>query len=148
MSRVRIRHGDNELEAEGSDQFIGKQIKEFYQRIGSVYTPTSTSLKQRLLEEPKSEPTSGKAPAPAEFYRSKGKTDGLSQLLIFARYLEEFEGKSEFSPTEVNAIAKQARLSKDIHAQYFSNAVKQGLLRKHGKKYSLTLTAEEVLASM
>lgn len=147
MSKVRIRHGDNEIEPEGSDPFIAKQLEQFYDRIGSAVAAPAT-LKQKLLEKESAPAKKGKTPAPAEFYRSKRKKDGLSQLLIFARYLEEFEGKSDFTPAEVNKVAREAKLSKDIHGQYFNNAVKQGLLRKHGKKYSLTLSAEEVLASM
>jgi hypothetical protein len=149
MSKIRIRHGDNEIELDGSDQFITKQLEQFYDRIGAVAASQRVSIKQRLLDEPATPSEKrGKTPTPAEFYKSKGKQDGLSQLLIFARYLEEFEEMSEFTPTDVNKVAKQAKLSKDIHPQYFSNAVKQGLLRKHGRKYSLTLTAEEALASM
>lgn len=148
MSRLRVRHGDNEFEAEGSDQFIKKQLDDFLSRIGAISaTPSRATIKQQLLEEP-SKPRKGKTPTPAEFYKAKGKKDGLSQLLIFARYLEEFEGKSEFSPGAINKLVSEAKLSKDIHPQYFSNGVKQGLLRKRGRQYSLTLSAEEVLASM
>lgn len=146
MSKIRIRHGDDEIELEGSDQFISRQLANFYERVGQVGRATA-NLKRQLLEEPPpSKP--GKPPTPAEFYRSKGKTDGLSRLLIFARYLEEYEGSAEFTAADVNRVAKEARLAKDIHPQYFTNAVKQGLLRKSGGKYSLTLSAEEVLASM
>ena len=148
MSKIRIRHGDNEIELDGSDTFIAKQLEQFYQRVevsrSSVYP---TGIKKELLE-PHTKPKHGKQPTPAEFYKAKGKTDGISQVLIFGKYLEEVEGKNEFSQAEVNKVAEDAKLSKDIHAQYFTNAVKQGLLRKRGTKYSLTLSAEEVLASM
>lgn len=148
MSKIRIRHGEHEIELDGSDQFVATHLEQFYDKIGVVTgKPPRASLKQQLLDE-RAPSTPGKTPTPAEFYRSKGKTDGLSQLLIFARYLEEFQGKSEFSPGEVNQVAKDAKLSRNIHPQYFANAVQQGLLRKHGRKYSLTLSAEEVLASM
>jgi hypothetical protein len=107
------------------------------------------SIKDQLLEPdaPSTSP-SGKKPTPAEFFRDKGKSDGLSTVLIFGKYLEDYEGRSEFSRGDINRLAKEARLSKDIHAQYFTNGVKQGLLRKSGQRYSLTLSAEEVLASM
>ena len=86
---------------------------------------------------------------PAEYYKAKGKTDGVSQILIFAKYLEEFEGVSEFKRKDINDLTKKAKLSKDVHTQYFTNAVKQGLLRSHGgSQYSLTLSAESLLAAM
>jgi hypothetical protein len=149
MNKIRIRHGDNELELEGTDSFIKKQLEAFYSRIGLAQSAQPTrKLKQVLIES--SNPTKSTAiPAPAEYYKSKGRTDGISQVLIFARYLEEYQKETEFTQAKVNAIAKEAKLSKDIHSQYFTNAVKQGLLRAHpGGKYSLTLSAEELLASM
>jgi hypothetical protein len=72
----------------------------------------------------------------------------VSQLLIFAKYLEQYENLSDFTGKDINRVAKEAKLAKDIHPQYFTNAVKQGLLRKQGQRYSLTLSAEETLASM
>lgn len=150
MSKIRVRHGDNEIELDGTDQFIAKQLEKFYERLGTVSTGSRATIKQQLLDEPSATKPRGKAPTPAEFYKTKGKgtAKGIKQLLIFARYLEEYEGKSTFTRSDVNRVAKQAKLSKDIHAQYFTNGVKQGLLRKSGSGYSLTLTAEEVLASM
>ena len=91
----------------------------------------------------------GKAQTPAEFFKSKGKADGISQILIFGKYLEEYRNMSEFSQADINKVVKEAKLPKDIHGQYFTNAVKQGLLRSHGGgKYSLTLSAESVLSAM
>ena len=148
MTRIRICHGDDEIELEGSEEFIDKHLKGFFDRIGSqaekVAPPT---IKDALLkDQPKGKK---EIPSPAEYYKNKGKTDGVTQLLIFGKYLEEYKDTPEFSRTDVNKLASEAKLSKDIHSQYYTNAVKQGLLRLHpGGKYSLTLSAEEVIASM
>jgi hypothetical protein len=149
MSRVRVRHGDNEIEVEGADDFIDKQLKDFYAKVEAVGSRAGPlKLKQEMLE-PTPKRKAGKPPTPAEFYKLKGKTDGISQVLIFAKYLEEYKEVSEFKRGDINALAKEAKLAKDIHPQYFTNAVKQGLLRSHGKGlYSLTLSAESVLSSM
>lgn len=146
MGRVRLRHGDNEIEVDGTDAFIQKQLEQFYARIGGAIA-TKVPIRDQLLSGSPPHKTGGKPPTPAEFYRQKGRTDGVSHILVFGKYLEEFRNKPEFSPKEVNAVAKEARLSKDIHSQFFANAVKQGLLRKQGNKYSLTLSAEEFLAT-
>jgi hypothetical protein len=150
MSRVRVRHGDDEIEVEGSDDFIESQLAAFYGRIGGGPSETPPSqVKDRLLSEQPAK-RGGKSPAPAEFFRAKGhRADGVSQILIFGKYLEQHRNVPEFKPSEINDLVKQAKLGKDIHPQYFANAVKQGLLRKHPKgRYSLTLSAEELLASM
>lgn len=148
MEKIRLRHGDHEIELEGSKEFIEKHLVAFYDRLGSVSMASATHLKKEILET-SSKKLSGKAPTPAEYYKSKGKTDGVSQVLIFGKYLEEHRNISEFSQRDINTLVKEAKLSKDIHAQYFTNAVKQGLLRSHGKgRYSLTLSAESALSAM
>jgi hypothetical protein len=148
MPRIHLRHGENELEVEGELSFIKEQIRDFYERLGLVGGKTSpTTLKQDLLKQKPKKPS--EIPTPAEFYKSKGKTDGLSQLLIFGKYLEQFRETPEFTRQEINIIANEAKLSKDIHSQYYTLAVKQGLLRLHPEnKYSLTLSAEEIISAM
>ena len=149
MGKIRVRHGDNEIEIDGSDAFIKKQLAGFYERIASARFETLPTSLKREIQASASKKSSGKQQTPAEFYRSKNRTDGISKIIIFSKYLEDYRGKSEFSRQDINGIAKEARLAKDIHAQYFTNAVKQGLLRNLGHgKYSLTLSAEEVLAAM
>ena len=148
MTKIRIRHRDHEIEVEGSDEFIKKHLDDFYERIGSFPTAPSSKLKEDILEL-NPEKKVGKAPTPAEFYQSKGKTDGISQILIFGTYLEKYKNVSMFKRQDINELAKEAKLAKDVHAQYFTNAVKQGLLRSHGQgKYSLTLSAEKVISTM
>jgi len=149
MSKIRVRHQDHEIEVEGSDGFIEKHLELFYERIGKITVSIQPSqFKKEILESPQKK-TSGKAPTPAEFYTSKGKTDGVSQILIFGKYLEEYRNVSEFQREDINKLTKEAKLPKNIHSQYFTNAVKQGLLRSHGhRKYSLTLSAESVLSAL
>lgn len=149
MPKIRIRHGENEIELDGDLDFITLHLKSFYERLGLVGGRTSpATLKQELLSAEKPKQNTA-IPSPAEFYKSKGRTDGISQILIFGKYLEQFMEKPEFSRGDINDVASQAKLSKDIHGQFFTNAVKQGLLRAHnGGRYSLTLSAEEVISSM
>lgn len=145
-SKLRIKLKENEIEIEGDENFIEKYTTAFYKKIENAPAPSkSLDLKEKIYEESTIK-KSTKEPSPAEYYKSLGKTDGISQILIFAKYLELNRSFSEFSQKDINSLAKEAKLSKDIHGQYFSNAVKQGLLRSHGKgKYSLTLSAEDLL---
>ncbi|HUO45044.1 MAG TPA: hypothetical protein VMT94_09090 [Burkholderiales bacterium] len=147
MGKLRIRLGGNEIELEGPDAFISKQLNQFYARLGATLI-SKPAIKEQILSSAPHGKTGGKAPTPAEFYKQKKKTDGVSQILIFGKYLEQYRNKSEFTRKDINAITTEAKFSKDIHAQYFTNAVKQGLLRKQGQNYSLTLSAEELLATI
>ncbi|MFA5866765.1 MAG: hypothetical protein WC891_02200 [Actinomycetota bacterium] len=151
MSRVWLRYGDNEIEVEGTDAFVKTYIEEFHSRIskerGDVVKP---ELKESIYKASSTEKPKQKAPTPAEYFKTKGsKADGISRVLIFGKYLEEFKAKSPFKQSDINDIAKEARLAKNIHAQYFTNAVQRGLLRAHGKgAYSLTLSADEYLSKI
>lgn len=151
MNKLRISHGDHEIEVEGTDQFIKKQLTDFYEKVASLPSrPSAASVKQGILQ-PVSKTKPARHMTPAEFYKqkAKGKADGISRILIFGKYLEEYRGVSEFSRQEINNLAKETRLPKDIHTQYFTNAVKQGLLRSHGRsRYSLTLSAESIISAM
>jgi len=149
MSKIRIRHGEDEIEVEGSDSFIKKQLESFYQRVRMTAVGVPATLKKDIQTAIEKK-TLNKVPSPAEFYRAKNRSDGVSQILIFGKFLEEYRGKSEFTPQELNnVVTNEARLAKEIHGQYFTNAVKQGLLRGlGGGKYSLTLSAEDALAAM
>ena len=45
MGKIRLRHGEDEIEVEGTDQFLQKQIESFYVRIGlasGTTVPTGT----------------------------------------------------------------------------------------------------------
>lgn len=149
MNKIRIRHGEHEIEIEGPDDFIKAQLTEFYSRMKDATTRVPASKIRQEILEPTPKVAIGKEPTPAEFYREKGREDGISQILILGKYLEMFRGVSEFSREDINQLGGEAKLSKDIHSQYFTNAVKQGLLRGHGRgKYSLTLSAESTLAGM
>jgi len=149
MEKIRIRHGDDEIEVEGSNSFIAKQLKAFYERLEQKFVPSPIAGLKKEIETPVTKKIPSRIPTPAEFYKAKNRTDGIAQILIFGKYLDEFRGVSEFSRQQINELAQEVRISKDIHGQYFTNAVKQGLLRNQGYgKYSLTLSAEEVLSAM
>lgn len=150
MPKIRIKYGENEIDIEGSDEFVKKQLDRFY---GTITKPISssaqtTTLKHELTGTTKPEKQDS-PPSAAEFYKSKGRSDGVSKILIFAKYLDQYRNKSQFTKKDINSLVREAKISKDVHSQYFTNAVKQGLLRSYpGGKYSLTLSAEEIVASM
>jgi hypothetical protein len=151
VSRLRIRHGEHEVDIEGADPFIEAQLKAFYAKVASLPARLSPPASPKSTATQPSGSDIDRQFAPGEFYKlkAKGKTDGITKILIFGKYLDEFRGIAEFSRQDINNLAKEAKLPKDIHTQYFTNAVKQGLLRSHGRsRYSLTLSAEAAVSSM
>jgi hypothetical protein len=152
MSKIRIKHFEHEIEVEGDNAFIKSYLDDFYKKIKfSSQTPVEINFNENM-ETATTPPSLKKEITPAEFFMkitNTNKTEGINQILIFGKYLEEILGKTEFTKKEINNVVKQARLAKDIHPQYFTNAVKQGLLRASGSgKYSLTLSAETAFSSI
>jgi hypothetical protein len=152
MSKIRIKHFEHEIEVEGDDAFIKNHLNDFYKRIKFS---TQNSIEFNFdgnTTTAITRPSLKKETTPAEFFKkiaNSNKTEGINQILIFGKYLEEISGKAEFTKKEINDVVKQAKLAKNIHPQYFTNAVKQGLLRASGNgKYSLTLSAETALSSI
>lgn len=147
MSKVRIKIENNEIEIDGSDEFISNHLSELILKLeNTTKTINPSSIKSELVRNPYFD--TSKTPTPAEYFRGRRKTDGISQILLFAKYLELYKNQSEFSRNDINQLVKEAKLPRDIHSQYYTNAVKQGLLRVHGKKYTITLTGEDYISSL
>lgn len=142
--RVYWKLGDHEIEVEGDDAFIQKHLKVFFQKLGVAPHPASQDLPSKIVAAAKS----SKVLVPAEYYRQKNPKGGTETLLVLAKYLEEFRNKSEFTKKDIKAIAQESKLD-DIHAQYYTNAVKQGLLRSLGRgAFGLSISGEDAVAAM
>ena len=142
--RVYWKIGDQEIEVEGDNAFIQKQLKIFFDRVGYHPQPASRDLPSRIVAVAKS----GKIPSPAEYYRQKSPNGGTETLIVLGKYLDEFRNKSEFTSKDIRAVAREAKLS-PIHTQYYANAVKQGLLRSIGRgTYGLSITGEDAVGAM
>lgn len=147
--RVRLKMGPNEIEFEGERGFIDDMLKKYV-----VYLEPSrqlADLPKRIEAEATSSAhtaTLGKSKSPAEFVREKQPNGGTETLLVLGRYLESVRGKIDFDRAEINALARDAKI-KNLHPQYFTLGIKQGLLRTVQKgRYALTLSGEDVVLAM
>ncbi|SRR5229473_690495 len=142
--RVYWKVGDHEIEVEGDNAFIQKQLKLFFERLGHRPQSVSKDLPSKIVAVAKSSKILG----PAEYFRQKSPNGGTETLIVLGKYLDEFRNKSEFTRKDINAVAREAKLS-PIHAQYYANAVKQGLLRAIGRgTYGLSITGEDAVGAM
>ena len=146
IQKVRYKIGDQEIEIEGSEKFVKQQLREFFARAGTStgQQPSRIALPDKIAAAARA----GKAQSPTEFFRSKQPRSGTEKLIVLAKYLEDHRSVVEFKPTDINKLAREARIP-DIHPQYYTTAIKQGFLRTVAKaKYSLTLTGEDAVLSM
>ena len=79
MSKIRIRHGENEIELEGSDGFVRNHLEQFYQKVSLGAISTTPKIKKEVLE-PVVKSSSAKKPTPAEFNKSKRKISAFKQV--------------------------------------------------------------------
>ncbi len=142
--RVYWKVGDHEIEVEGDNAFIQKQLKIFFDRLGYQQRSTSKDLPSKIVAVAKS----GKALSPAEYFRQKSPNGGTETLIVLGKYLDEFRNKAEFTPRDIKAIAQEGKIP-HIQGQYYVNAVKQGLLRSLGRgTYGLSIRGEDAVAAM
>jgi hypothetical protein len=149
-NRIKVRVGDSEIELEGDAKFIEGQLVKFYEKVGTqsaTHLPAFTSTTESVQSRVKAA-TPTKELSPAEFLRRSAPKGGTEQLLALAHFIEQNRGAKDFSQQEVKALCGEAKL-KDLHAQYFTLAIQQGLLRGTAKgRYALTLTGEDAVSKM
>ena len=149
VGRVRVRIGETEVELEGEEAFVEKHLKEvlaYLDRSGRAGRDLPAKIIQAAETEARSKPT--REPSPAEYYRQTNASTGTETLIVLAKYMEDYRGKSEFTPADLNKIAGEAKLA-DIHSQYVTYAMKQGFLRQVSKgKYALTLSGEDAVLGL
>jgi hypothetical protein len=142
--RVYWKVGDHEIEVEGDNAFISKQLKMFFDRLGHTPQSPTKDLPSKIVAVAKS----GKVLSPAEYFRQKSPDGGTETLIVLGKYLDEFRNKSEFTPKDIKAIGQEAKIPL-IQGQYYVNAVKQGLLRSLGRgTYGLSIRGEDAVAAM
>ncbi len=142
--RVYWKMGDNEIEVEGDNAFIQKQLKFFLERLGFQPQSISKDLPSKIVSVAKS----GKTPSPAEYLRQKDPKGGTETLIVLAKYLDEYRNKSDFTQKDIKAISREAKID-SIHAQYYLYAVRQGLLRTLGRgTYGISISGEDAVAAM
>jgi hypothetical protein len=142
--RVYWKIGDNEIEVEGDNAFIAKQLQTFFDRLDRTPQSSTRDLPSKIVAVAKS----GKVLGPAEYFRQKSPNGGTETLIVLGKYLDEFRNKSEFTPKDIKAIALEGKIP-NIQGQYYINAVKQGLLRSLGRgTYGLSIRGEDAVAAM
>lgn len=149
-NRIKVRVGENEIELEGDAKFIEAQLAKFYEKIGATLAKSASAPtpESGLVQSKVKWATPTRDLSPAEFLRRALPKGGTEQLLALGHFLEQNRAAKDFDQKEIKALCQEAKL-RDIHGQYFTLAVKQGLLRVSTKgRYALTLTGEDAVTRM
>jgi hypothetical protein len=143
--KLRLKIGECEIEAEGEDSFIEKHVTVFFERIGA--SPETRGPSAAVQIRKSAQAAGSKTYSAAEFYRQKRPDGGTQSLVVLGKYLQEFREKQEFARKDINALCSEIRI-KDIHPEYYTLALKQGLLKKMNKGFAVTLSGDEVVDRM
>ncbi len=151
---MRVRIGESELEVTGPSDFVEGKIADFvnlnkqtpltrpYSREGSS---TSTNVKTAA---------SGKAVAPAQFFRNAGAKTDVDRALAAGYYLERQRNVQSFTANEIKEIMREARqnLPKNTNESINAN-IRKGLMMSAGDKdnlraFVLTSDGEDAVIEM
>jgi hypothetical protein len=144
MEKLRLKIRDCELEVEGEQTFIEKHLAAFDERIASLYPK-----KEIFSEMPRKDVqrTDGRSLSPAEFYKQKRPDGGTQALTALASFLRDYRGQAIFKRGDIGALCEEVRI-KPVHGQYYTLAVKQGLIMETNGGFSVTLTGDELVERM
>jgi len=150
--RIRLKLGENEIELEGDAKFIERHLRDFLKKQNvistSIETPGIALIKKIPGKIMENVPKITKTLTPAEYFKQKQPNGGTEQLIVFAKYLEDYKSLTEFGNKDINEILKAARLKK-LDNKYYHLAIKQGLINKLKRgKYSLSLSGEDAAIAM
>lgn len=86
--------------------------------------------------------------SPAEFLRKVKPDGGLQTLIALCYYLDNYLRETSFTQKRLRELAVAAKI-KDIHPQYFTRGVREGMLADAGDRaYRLTQSGEDLVVSL
>lgn len=139
MPRFRVRSAQQEIELEGTEDYIDKYLgiaKEILQ-----VTPSN----QPGADEPNMQASSRSQLSAAEFLRRVKPSGGTEQLVALAKFLNDHRNQQTFTKPDLRLVASEARV-KDLGHAYYVRAIEQGLLMNAGAdRFSITLSGEDLI---
>jgi hypothetical protein len=163
----RIKFGDIEVEASGSEEFV-KEIRAFSEELLSssllklrtlgAVTPTSTTKIESEDSSPKEVRPLGndeslKDESLPEFLERLPSRTHQEKILAFGYYLEKVKSMASFGVKEINDCYDMVKEAKSNSAQYMVLLIKSGLIMKKGagaggaSQYVLTRKGENIIRS-
>lgn len=164
----RIKFGDIEVEATGSEEFV-KEIKTFSEELLSnsllklrtlgAVTPTMTTRvesqdSQNKESRPLTDDSSLKEESLAEFLERLPNKTHQDKILAFGYYLEKVRSMASFGVKEINDCYDEVKEAKSNSAQYMVLLIKSGLIMKAkntgqggASQYVLTRKGEQTIKS-
>lgn len=140
--RIRWKFGHHEIEIEGDENFIEKQLARFEERVASAKLDAGEKTPGKSEAE-----THSPDLAPAEFFRKKNPSSGPKKIAVLGKYLQTFRGHKTFSKSEISKLTEEIRVD-DIHPTDYARALHRGWLRELDGGLTLTMTGDEIVDAM
>jgi hypothetical protein len=144
-SKIRVKIGDIEIDYEGADDFLKKDLLNLIKNISEINIPEGGSTGGKNDEEkPHGGGRGGAGHSSTAFFAHKIGAKSGSDLILAASYHMAMNGKESFSSTDIitemrNASAYFKKNYVANLSKYLKTLSKSGQLNESGKnKYSLS----------
>lgn len=145
--KIRIKIGEDEIEAQGDKEFVEKHVEEFKKKMPKIAKELPRDEKIATPETPK-EKVELEGLSLAEFYKQKQPKDHNEEVVVFAYWLTKKEKREEFEPKDIGSCYNEISLPKPTNIPltmktlaggkkaYFIRGDKRG-------QYKLSMTGKE-----
>lgn len=106
-SRVKIKIGVNELEVEGSEEFVKEEINHLYEKIEYDRESVNSKSKKVTVEKKSSEQNEKETkekPYIKEFVDEKKPNTKMEEAAVLAYYLSEYDNIDEFDADDLEQL--------------------------------------------
>lgn len=120
--RIRIRHGEHELEIEGDKEFVTQTYSDLKGEVLGV-APAQRVPKTDTDEITPPEPTDEPGPSLANFLKQKKAKSHADKVITIAVYLYRYRKHEEFTATDIERCYQEAllKMPKNINDRINAN---------------------------
>ena len=141
MAKIKMKYRDFELEIEGDETFVEGKIKDFPSVLDKIISNGET-IKHNMIEEQNTTAVQSQLEYKKitqkninEFLREKNFSKDVDLVLGVAYYLNQYDGKEEFTTRDIKELLKKAKYSSDKNiTALINNNIQKGYIEETGNK--------------
>ena len=141
MAKIKMKYRDFELEIEGDETFVEGKIKDFPSVLDKIIS-NGEPIKHNMIEEHNTTAVQSQLEYKKiiqkninEFLREKNFSKDVDLVLGVAYYLNQYDGKEEFTTRDIKELLKKAKYSSDKNiTALINNNIQKGHIEETGNK--------------
>lgn len=141
MAKIKMKYRDFELEIEGDETFVEGKIKDFPSVLDKIIS-NGENIQHNMIEEQNNTSVQSQLEYKTvrqkninEFLREKNFSKDVDLVLGVAYYLNQYDGKEEFTTRDIKEQLKKAKYSSDKNiTALINNNIQKGYIEETGNK--------------